>query len=147
MCHIALMMKLNMKAISLVTAITLGVVPSAIAQSDTPAEEAGIPYAITFDGAYYPANLETIAYPHTAATLNKDGECMLNVMTDQSGAIADMSIIECSDISFRDVASRFIRSQTFPSDPYADLSVSKLKIKWDIGAEPPAPLTLQIATR
>lgn len=128
-------------------AFALGVMPTAQAQTDT--IEAGIPFAIIFDGTFYPAEIETLTYPHTAATLNKSGDCLLNVMTDLDDRVAAISIVKCSDVSFKDVTARFIRSQTFTGTLSASSKVHSLQVKWEIGemSQTPQPQPIQIAAR
>ena len=129
----------------LAIAMVLGATPTAIAQTDAP--EAGIPYQISFNGDYHPANLEMVEYPHTAAVLNKDGECRLSVVTDTAQQVADISIIACTDLSFKDVMSRFIQNQTFSGTLSPETTTHSLTVTWAIGEDSVAPKPLQLATR
>lgn len=130
---------------TLFIALAFGVMPIATAQTDT--QPKGIPFAITFDGSYYPDNLETIEYPHTAAVLQKGGECLLNVMTDSAGNISGVNIQTCTDISFRDVTARFIRNQGLNDSFAQSLESHELRVKWEIG-EPSRPdKPIQVAAR
>ena len=146
MCYIPAMLKISKTAKPLAIAIVLGATPTAIAQTDAP--EAGIPYQISFNGEHHPANLEKVEYPHTAAIMNKDGECRLSVATDTAQQVADISIVACTDTSFKDVMSRFIRNQTFPGTLSPETTTHSLTVTWTIGEESiAAPKTLQLAAR
>ena len=145
MCYIQAMLKITKTVVPLAIAIVLGATPTAIAQTDAP--EAGIPYQISFNGDYHPSNLEMIEYPHTAAVLNKDGECRLSVVTDTAQQVADISIIACTDLSFKDVMSRFIQNQTFSGTLSPETTTHSLTVTWAIGEDSVAPQPLQLATR
>ena len=139
------MLKITKTAIPLAIATVLGATPAAIAHTDAP--EGGIPYQISFNGDYHPANLEMVEYPHTAAVLNKGGECRLSVITDTAQQVADISIVACTDMSFKDVMSRFIHNQTFSGTLSPETTTHSLTVTWVIGEDIVAPKPLQLATR
>ena len=132
-------------AISVATVISVGGMPTAIAQTNSP--EAGIPYEITFDGSHYPANLETVEYPYTAASRQLDGECQLNVMADSSDNLVGITILSCTDDLFRNAAARYISNQVFAETATTGLTAHPLSINWDIGTELGSLETYQLATR
>lgn len=131
--------------ITLTTATLLGGMPTAFAQTDAPDE--GIPYAITFNGTHHPASLQTIEYPFAAASQMRDGECVLNVISDDVGNVASMSIITCSDETFRAAATRYINAQSMNQNTSPGLKAHPLRINWDIGNEIEPERPIQIATR
>lgn len=131
-------------ASALASAMVFGAMPTASAQTE--AETEGTPYAITINGSHYPANLETIGYPFTAASLNRDGECLLNVMTDEAGQIAAITILSCTDDLFRGEAESLIKLQPAVSATSSNLKVHALQITWDIG-ETAKQAPIQLAVR
>lgn len=133
MCHIEEMLKRLTYVAAAATAVAFGAMPTATAQTET-AEE-GTPFAITFNGNVTPANLEAVDYPFTAATLNRNGECLLNVMTDEHDTILGMSVLTCTDDLFRAEAEDLIQAQTLPSELPASLNAHALRISWQIGEE------------
>ena len=115
------------------TAVAFGVMPTATAQTES--AEKGTPFAITFNGNVTPTNLDAVDYPFTAATLNRNGECLLNVMTDASDNILGMSVLTCTDDLFRAEAEDLIQAQTLPAELPASLNAHALRISWQIGEE------------
>ena len=144
MCHIQPMMKITMKTLALSAAVSIGFIPSAAAQSD--AAEAGIPYEITFNGSMYPADINTVEYPYIAASQERDGECLLNVISNEAGNVASISIISCSDNLFKSAVSRYINKQDFDQSSTTNLTAHSLRVNWDIG-EKAEPLPLTFAQR
>ena len=127
------MIKKTTLTLALSSALFLGLTSTASAQSDD--ENVGIPYEITFNGSLYPADLESVEYPYIAATQQRDGECLLNVISDTEGNIAGMSIVSCSDDLLRDAASRYINRQSVSEISDSNLTAHSLRISWDIGEE------------
>ena len=138
------MKKITRLIIALSTAISIGLIPNAAAQTSD--ANAGIPYEISFNGSFYPDGLERIEYPFIAASQQRDGECLLNVISDDLGNVTSMSIVSCSDDLFKGAATRYINGQNFEQGVTSGLTVHNLLIGWDIGVtlnEKP----LQLATR
>lgn len=116
-------------------AMALSVLPTAFAQTTT--LEDSVPYTITFDGKQYPAGLDEMEYPYTAARLGVSGECTLNIHADEAGRIAAMSIAQCSDQRFAWASRRFIERQDFEGSATSDLISQKLTVTWSMQPEEP----------
>lgn len=130
-----------MKTIIVATsAMVFSVMQTAIAQTGTAPE--AVPYTITFDGAVYPAALETIDYPYNKARLNQSGSCMLNVFVDDAKHIAAMSVDRCSDDGFRREAEAFVNDQALTGSTEGNLQAHRLEIVWEMDPQPDAPFTL-----
>ena len=138
-------MKTAALTLALTTTASIGLSQSANAQIGS-ADTAGIPYEITFNGSLYPADLDQIEYPYIAASQERDGECILKIISDASGDIASMSVVSCSDDLFEGAASRYIRKQEFSQHTNNNLTVHNLRVRWDIG-EQSEEVALQLATR
>lgn len=138
------MMKITALTLALMTTTSVAFSPIAIAQIGS--AETGIPYEISFNGSLYPADLEQLEYPYIAASQERDGECILKIISDVSGEIASMSVVSCSDDLFEGAASRYIRKQEFSQHNNDNLTVHNLRVRWAIG-EKSEEVALQLATR
>lgn len=137
------MIKHLILASSLATVVAFGAMPTATAQIDNDFEAK--PYAITFNGSFYPANLDEVSYPFNAASTNRNGECLLNVMTDETGEIAAMTILRCTNDIFENEARDLIKRQALTGPVPAKLTAHALRITWDIGAAAePTPVQLVV---
>ena len=144
MCHISVMKHLNIRTCLISAALVMGLAPTASAQSEE--AETAIPYAITFDGSFYPTSMDTIGYPYNEASLRNDGECALRLITDADDNITAMSVLACSSEAFRNEASRFVRTQMSETISSEDLKAHTLYIKWDIGDDAITAPTLELAS-
>ncbi len=130
-----------MKTIIVATsAMVFSVMQTAIAQTGTASE--AVPYTITFDGAVYPAALETIDYPYSKARLHQSGSCILNVFADDAKQIAAMSVDRCSDDGFRREAETFVSNQSLTGSTEGNLKAHRLTIAWEMDPAPAVPFTV-----
>ncbi|MEL7454704.1 MAG: energy transducer TonB, partial [Pseudomonadota bacterium] len=118
------------KTLAITLALAFGAMPTAIAQENS--TDGAVPYAITFDGTYYPAALDRIEYPYTAARLGLNGTCSLYVHVDEAGHIAGMSVADCSSPWFSDAAQNFVEAQTFTGSSANKLETHEMSISWTL---------------
>lgn len=135
----------NTIKVACVTALTLCGMQTVLAQTE-PADH-GIPYEITVSGSFYPPEVETIAYPFTAASNKKSGACTLTIITGANDQIMDMAVKACSHSLFEEAAQDFISRQEITSIATQEKASHLLHIKWTIGKALDQDASIQLVGR